>query len=224
MNLKTIVDVDNPATRINRCYEGNNKPRHHLGLSQAGHECPRYKWYKYYGYQELPIKGQVLRLLELGKLTEDTVTADLRLAGYEVTGEQDSVSYVWGDLTLTGHIDGLITGLSESKKTHLLEIKSSNDKRFQQLRKGGYEAWSGIYKFQIHAYMLDLDLDRCLVVVYNKNTSELYTERISLRQQWIKDKLSGIFEILEQKTPPCGICRRADFYKARWCGYREVCF
>jgi len=223
-DLTELLSKNNPENKIDQYYEDNFKPRTHLGLSQCGHECPRYLWLKHHGYKEPAPDGRVLRLFELGNVVEDLVVADLRKTGYTVSDQQESVKFDWGETTLTGHTDGRIVGLEASAKTHLLEIKSCNDKRFKLLKKQGYCEWSAMYKFQIMAYMLGLDLDRCLAGVYNKNDSALYTERIKLDKEWIIKNLEYVFEVITQDNPPDGICPNASWWKSRFCGYRDICF
>lgn len=223
-DLTGLLSKNNPENKIDQYYEDQFKPRTHLGLSQCGHECPRYLWLKHHGHKEPAPDGRVLRLFELGNVVEDLVVSDLEKSGYTVTDQQEPVEFNWNETILPGHTDGRISGLEESSKVHLLEIKSCNDKRFKLLKKEGYCKWSEMYKFQIMAYMLGLDLDRCLVVVYNKNTSELYTERVKLVKQWIIDKLEHVFDVITQDTPPNGICHSATFWKSRFCGFRDVCF
>jgi hypothetical protein len=219
-----LLSKNNPENKIDQHYEDHFEPRTHLGLSQCGHECPRYLWLKYHGHQEPSPDGRVLRLFELGNVVEDLVVNDLERAGYTVTCQQEPVKFNWGETVLPGHTDGRITGLQQSSKVHLLEIKSCNDKRYKLLKKDGYSKWSATYKFQVMAYMLGLDLDRCLVVVYNKNTSELYTERIKLDKQWIIDKLEYVFNVITQENLPDGICPNATWWKSRFCGFRNICF
>jgi microcin C transport system permease protein len=54
-------------------------------------------------------------LFELGNVLEDLIVRDLQLAGYEVWAQQLECRVSFGDVILTGHIDGRIKGLSESK-------------------------------------------------------------------------------------------------------------
>lgn len=223
-NLTELLTKNNPENKIDKYYEDHFEPRTHLGLSQCGHECPKYLWLKNHGFKEPSPDGRVLRLFELGNSVEEIVVADLLKTGYIVTDQQEPVEFNWGDSVLTGHTDGRIEGLEVSGKVHLLEIKSCNDKRFKLLQKQGYCEWSEMYKFQIMAYMLGLNLDRCLVVVYNKNTSELYTERIELDKQWTIDKLEYVFGVITRGTPPDGICHSATFWKSKFCGFRNICF
>lgn len=223
-DLTEILSKNNPENKIDQYYENNYKPRTHLGLSQCGHECPKYLWLKHHGHKEPAPFGRVLRLFELGNVVEDLVVADLLKAGYTVTDQQEPVEFNWSETILTGHTDGRITGFKESSKTHLLEIKSCNNKRFKLLKKDGYSKWSETYYAQIQFYMLGINLDRCLVVVYNKNDSSLYTERIKLDKEWAVNKLEYVFRIITQNNSPDGICPNATWWKSRFCGFREVCF
>ena len=217
MDLSKVINTNLTGQAINDEYEANNKPRTHLGLSEIGHPCPRYLWYCHHGYQKPTPEGRVLRLFKLGDLIEDQVVEDLRNSGFKVEGQQTIVEFEHEGLMLTGRTDGIITGLVESKQPHLLEIKSASEKRFNELKKSGYEEWDRKYKAQIHAYAAGLELNNILVVVYNKNNSEIYTERIKTRKTWITDLLLDVFAAIRSEVPPERKCPRADWFEAKWC-------
>jgi len=224
-NIAEILNNDSPGNVVEAWYEANNTPRIHLGLSQIGHKCKRYLWYCHHGYKQTEIKGRVLRLFNLGNIIEDSIVFDLRQAGYVVHSAQKEVHFEYKGLRLVGHIDGIVDGLIESSQPHLLEIKSANEKSFKQLLKlGSYEKWNEKYKAQVHNYMLGLKLKRCLVIVENKNTSELYTERIRLDKNYIINALEVVFEAISMHSPPERSCPRADWYEAKWCGFWGECF
>ena len=213
------------VAKIDRAYEAANKPRTHLGLSAAGDPCARKIWYMHHGHVGEQPFGRVLRLFSLGNAIEDEIIAGLRLAGCAVTDQQKEVVFTQDGVALRGHIDGLLSGLPESSKPHLFEAKSSNDKRFKELLKlGSYEDWDEKYSFQVQAYMLGLNLTRAAVFVYNKNTSELYYERIRLRKEETIKKLQSIFETITSPELPERICQQESYYKAKLCNYRESCF
>ncbi len=223
-NLTTIIKEYAPENIVDAWYEGQYSHRSWLGLSTCGHECPRYLWYAHHNASATPPNGRILRLFKLGNTLEEEVIVDLKSAGFTITDTQKEVSFEWEETTIKGHIDGIISGLIESKQFHLLEIKTSSEKRFKELKKCGYEKWENKYKFQIHAYMLALKLNRCLAVVYNKNTSELYTERIKINKEYIVEELRKCFEAIIRQTEPERLCPRADWYKAKWCCYYQECF
>lgn len=220
--LKTPCSV---TERIEAWYVANNEPRARLGLSGIGHPCKRCLWYQYHGHVGKQPEGRVLRLFKLGHDLEGRIKADLRGAGYTVTREQELVSFHLDDTILYGHIDGVIAGLHESHKLHLLEIKTAGSKQFAALqRAGSYEQWQPKYKAQVHAYMLGIGLDRALAVVYCKNDSSLYCERIRLDKDYIVRLLAEVFAAIVQEEPPERKCPRADWYEAKWCNHREECW
>lgn len=211
------------AAAVDAYYEANQRPRLRLGLSEIGHPCKRYLWYRHNGYPQTPISGRVLRLFELGNLIEDAVVNDLQLTGFTVHSRQRRVFFEDDDTVLNGHIDGIVEGLIESSQPHLLEVKSANAKSFAKIN-GSYEKWQPKYKAQVHVYMLGAKLKRCLVVVYNKDTSELYTERIHLDRDYAVRLLVDVFAALHQTTAPERACPNASWYMAKRCGYYKICF
>ena len=210
---------------IDKAYEAARQPRRHLGLSQCGHPCKRWLVYCHQGHAGEQPGGRVLRLFSLGDAIETEIINGLRLAGFSLTDQQKEVVFTQDGVALRGHIDGLLSGLPESSKPHLFEAKSSNDKRFKELLKlGSYEDWDEKYSFQVQAYMLGLNLTRAAVFVYNKNTSELYYERIRLRKEETIEKLQSIFETITSQELPERSCPQESYYKAKLCNYREICF
>jgi len=225
VNLANELNNLSIGSILNAWYEANCPARHYLGLSSIGHPCLRWLWYAHKGFDQTAIEGQTLRLFELGNIIESALKKDLRLAGFTIADEQKEVDFTFNNIKLIGHIDGIITSLLESNKPHLLEIKTANEKSFNELKKAGsYEKWQPKYKSQIHAYMLGLGLDRCLVIVYNKNTSEIYSERIKLDKNWIINRLETVFCAIGYHDPPERLCPRADWHEAKWCGFYGECF
>lgn len=218
--------VPSSTQAVELWYESQRKPRHHLGLSQAGHKCGRYLWYTHQGYEGKPIEGRILRLFQLGNLLEDQVVADLRACGFNIYHQQREVVFTQGETKLVGHIDGIIEGLLESPATpHLFECKSASKKKFDELLKlGSYRKWNETYFWQLQFYMLGLKLKRAAAFVYCKDDSRLYMERVKLDRGATIDKLNSIFEAINSPVEPERKCPRADYFEAKWCDYYGVCF
>ena len=212
--------------KIDDKYEADYEPRGRLGLSQCGHECPRFLWYKHHAIAGNPPKGRVLRLFQLGHLIEEQVIADLKASGINHHSDQKEVTFTQDDIILIGHIDGIVEGLKEAPKTpHLFECKSASLKRFNNLLKlGSYKEWSETYYWQIQFYMLGLDLKRAFVVVYCKDDSRLYQERIKLDREGTIRKLEAVFAAITSESPPMKACPNENWYKAKWCDYYDECF
>ena len=225
VNLKGIIDQGSPGKVVEEYYHSNQTSRDYLGLSEIGHECPRYLYYRHNGYAPSPIDGRVLRLFQLGNLIEDQAIVDLRESGFTLTDNQKEVTFEHNGITLKGHIDGIIEGLTESSKPHLWECKSANDKSFKKLQKcKSYKEWSSKYYAQAQVYMLGLKLDRALVWVENKNDSNIYTERVRLDKEYAVNLLQDVFTAISKPEPPERKCPSQSWYAAKWCDFAGVCW
>ena len=196
---------------------GDNIPRQHLGLSEIGHKCPRWLWYAHHNTPSKPVEGRIIRLFRTGNIIEDAIISDLESIDIEVTDRQREVEIVNGDIVLRGHIDGIVSG-------QLLEIKSTNEKYFKQLLKVGYEKWNPKYKAQAHVYMVLCDLEECMVVVENKNDSNLYIETLKLDRDYVTKLLIDVFAAITPDTPPDRMCPDISWYESKYCKYQEFCF
>ena len=109
-----------------------------------------------------------------GKLAEIEVLTRLEQEGEEVTDTQKEVNLVYGDVTVQGHIDGILNG-------RVLEIKSMSDAEFRRFQKDRWDTTGLVqrYKWQISVYML-AEKKEALVVVYNRDTGELHREGVEL--------------------------------------------
>lgn len=224
-DLHAQINQCSVAKRIDDCYVEKRQSRDRLGVSQLGHHCERWLWYVHNKHAPKPLPGRILRLFKLGELIEDQTVRDLEQAGYRVWGRQQEVSFTDGELRLTGHIDGFVSGLDESKKNHLWECKSAKNTEFNKLVKlGSYEKWKPVYKAQVHLYMLGTCTNRALVTVYSKNDSELYTERIKLDREYAIGKLADAFNAIKQVDPPERSCPNAKWFEAKFCDYYNICW
>ena len=225
-NIAEIINENSTVAMVDKAYEADFVQRRRLGLSQVGHQCKRFLWYKHHGLDEPVPDGRVLRLFQLGNLLEDQIVKDLRLAGCIVYGAQKKIKITMDGITLTGSCDGLIQGIVEAPQTvHLWECKTMGAKGFKTLLKDGYEAYNPQYKGQIHTYMLGLGLNRAFVTVYNKDTSAMYQERIKLNKGWVVDMLQDVFQAIRQPEPPDRRCPRADWWEGKlMCNFYEECF
>ena len=196
---------------------GDNIPRQHLGLSEIGHKCPRWLWYAHHNTPSKPVEGRIIRLFRTGNIIEDAIISDLESIDIEVTDRQREVEIVNGDIVLRGHIDGIVSG-------QLLEIKSTNEKYFKQLLKVGYEKWNPKYKAQAHVYMVLCDLEECMVIVENKNDSNLYIETLKLDRDYVTKLLIDVFAAITLPEPPERICPDVSWYESKCCKYQEFCF
>jgi hypothetical protein len=200
------------------------KKRDYIGASMLGEDCERQLWYNI--KTPKPIDDpRVLRIFDMGDMVEEYLVQLLKDAGitvWDVDENGDQFGFVDG--RVAGHCDGVAQGFPESTVPHLLEFKSANNKNFKAFVKKGVKAQSMKYWVQVQIYMEKLNLTRCMFMVYNKDTSELYTERIKYERSAGTMYIDRAKEIDEQDTPPDRKYKSKDFFKCRFCNHREECW
>jgi len=185
--------------------------RSYLGMSGIGGLCRRKIWYGFRGYTPSAIEGRIQMIFSLGDAVELQVLKWLEQAGYKVRDRQLAFEDMGG--LFRGHCDGIVEGVTQ--KPHILEIKSASASRFKAFQESGIAAISPEYAGQVQCYMGYSGLERAIFVVMNKNTCEIYTERVHFSRSSfveLKEKATSIIgkdvEIrgFDQDSPECGMC------------------
>lgn len=196
--------------------------RSYLGGSIIGKECDRELWFCYHQ----PILNQdprIERIFHLGHLLESYVISLLKHSGYQVfhiDGENDT-QFCFEDEEIAGHIDGVII-LNETP--HLLEIKSANDKRFNEMQKKGIEISDPVYFGQVQVYMRKMELEVALFVAINKNDCSLHFEIIKLNKMYADSLVKRGKEIARSLDKPERKYKTKAFFKCKFCNYSEKCW
>jgi len=231
-NLSEIVGDDSPVVKAiyahHKARVDAEPVRGYLGASILGHECDRYLWLTFRGASAFRPDGRLARLLETGDLAEARFVAELRAIGCTVeTGpgpsEQFEVSAHGGHLS--GHMDGVALGVPEAPKTwHVCEFKTHNAKSFEKLKKDGVQRSKPTHYAQMQVYMRLGGLERALYLAVNKNTDELYSERVSLECGVADDLIARARRIISASTAPDRIANRPDDWRCKLCDARDVCW
>jgi len=208
----TIAEVDKTVALI-----ASKEPlRTYLGMSEIGDECVRRLWLKYHkGFVET-FEGRLYRLFDTGHIIEQRIVKDLRAAGLKVNRSKKANSFSDFDGKFQGHSDGIIKGLKESGKVHILEAKSCSDKKFKAFKEKGIET-EPKYAAQAQLYAGYAGLDRIFFVLENKDTSERIQERVKFdkgRFDMLREKARLI---IEAEVPPSGISDRPDWWACKFC-------
>lgn len=214
---------------IYQAYENKREPaRGHLGGSLIGRECERELWYSFRWVLDPAHSGRVLRLFERGQLEERTFEDNLRAAGVDVqtldptTGKQFRVSAVGGHFA--GSLDGRAVGILEAPKTeHVLEFKTHGEKSFKDLTRNGVEKSKPEHYAQMQVYMHLSNLTRAFYLAVNKNTDELYSERIKLDKYFAGSMIDKATSIITADEPPKQISTDPTWFKCKFCDYSDVC-
>jgi predicted phage-related endonuclease len=161
----------------------------------------------------------MLRLFETGQLAEDRIVKELEGIGITVTSRQDRVEIL---PHFSGSIDGIGVGFAESKGPHILEFKTHNAKSFALLDKGVNEAKPQHY-IQMQAYMGGLKIDRAYYIAVNKDTDELYAERVKYDHQVYLDIKTKADQIISATEPPARIEENPARFACKFCDYKNIC-
>ena len=208
---------------------GDAEPdRGYLGCSELGHSCERYLWYKFRKLCKPTFDGRMYRLFDTGNWEEGRFVEDLRSIGCTVHDTDDNdnqfaVSALNGKLS--GHMDGCALGIPEAPKTwHVLEFKTHNYKSFRKLVKEGVAKSKPQHYCQIQLYMHLSGMTRALYLAVDKDTDELYSERVRYNQEEALSLMDRAKRIIESSSPPERIATREDYYECSWCAAKSICW
>jgi len=201
--------------------------RAHLGASLIGHHCRRYLWLTFRWARKAQFSGRMLRLFERGQREEAVFVANLRAAGVEVwevdeNGRQYSVSTLGGHFS--GSMDAVGRGFEEAPQTpHVCEFKTHNAKSFAQLVKEGVQKAKPQHYAQMHVYMGLGGFTRAFYLAVNKDTDELYSERVEFDAAAFKALVDKAESIIFSPEPLVRISQDPAWYQCRLCDMRDLC-
>lgn len=203
------------------------KPRQYLGASAVGRECARSLWYSFRSCGREEFEGRMIRLFDTGHHEEARFVADLRAIGCEVhdrdeSGEQFAVTALAGHFK--GHADGVALGIPEAPKTwHLLEFKTHGAKSFAALKKNAVEKAKPEHFAQMQIYMRLMGLDRALYLAVNKDTDELYAERVKHDELASAKLIQKAETIIRATEPPPRINDDPESWACKFCQFKPLC-
>jgi hypothetical protein len=220
----------------------SEKPRGYLGASIIGHSCERYLWYTFRFCCQPEFSGRMYRLFETGDCEEARFVNDLRSIGCTVhdtdeSGQQFAVSALGGHFS--GHMDGCILGVMEAPKTwHVCEFKTHCNKSFTKLKRDGvkkakpqhyaqmmvYMGLAGVQEATISYKERIPGMTRALYLAVNKDTDELYSERVRFDKAEFDALMERAERIITATAPPARISERPDYYECSYCDAKEICF
>lgn len=224
-----VLDLKDYSTvsAIDKWHEEHEdrRPRPYMGISMIGHECPRYLWLMFHWAVREFFPGRMLRLFDRGQKEEERFTDDLKRIGCIVTHTGNEQMEVASGGWVKGHMDGIIEcGLPEApKKRHILECKTHSDKSFEDLKKRGVKESKPQHWAQMQCYMYLSKIDRALYLAVNKNTDELYAERVHMDEEAAKYLIDRGNDIAVDLFIPFGISQDPTFYKCKLCPCWDVC-
>lgn len=217
----------------------NDEPdRPYLGASIIGTECERALWYGFRWTTKKEFPGRILRLFETGHREEDRMLRELRAIGIEVherdprSGQQFGFSEPATGHHLRGHLDGLARNVPEAPKAHhVIECKTHSAKSFADLKAKGVKKSKPLHWAQCQLYChwtreqwgAKHGCDRALYVAVNKDTDELYVERIHFDADEAERLVEKAKRVIFSATPPPRISDDPSWYVCKFCDHHDVC-
>ncbi len=230
-DIASILPQVPPTTAAIMTYwkeRGDAEPRRrYLGMSAIGAECERWLWYSFRHAATEDFPGRLYRLFNRGHREEAVVAEELRGIGCDVAtegldGEQIGFVDIGGHFR--GHMDGAVRGVPEAPKTwHALEIKTHSAKSFAELVKHGVAKAKPVHAAQMQVYMRYSGMTRALYVAVNKDTDEVYTERVRYDHTYAAQQSAKARRVILATKPPARIAERRDDFRCKFCPAKALC-
>ena len=218
----------NIIDKIYKSYEAKRGYPHrpHLGGSQIGNSCERALWYQFHWADHATFDGRLLRLFETGQVAEARFVDNLHGIGITVwdvdaNGRQFSYSRFGGHFGLS--LDGVCDGIEDHPGPHTLEFKTMNEKSFKALATNGLQKTKPIYWAQVHVGMLLSEISSCLFMAVNKNTDELYAERVELDPAFAQAMIDKAERIVFSDKPLVKLGESEDWFECKFCDFAAIC-
>jgi hypothetical protein len=230
-NKKTTVDMIYDAYEEDAETEEDDvtKTRGHLGASLIGMKCDRRLWHSYRWSTRPKHSGRILRLFETGSREEARLTANLRRIGVVVEDVDPATGRQWTVRDATGHfggsMDGIGLGFVEAPKAlHVLEYKTHNQKSFSDVVRHGVEKSKIQHYAQMNVYMHLKNIQRAFYIAVNKNTDELYQERIKYNPEYSIKLIDRANYVINSPNPPPRISNDPSWFECKMCNHNSVCY
>ena len=202
--------------------------RSHLGASLIGKACERALWYDFRWTTKARFEGRVLRLFETGNREEERLVRNLRRTGATVlevdpeTGRQYRVQAHGGHFG--GSLDGVAIHLLEAPKAwHVLEFKTHSNKSFTDLVAKKVRESKPQHFAQMQIYMNLMGMNRAMYLAVNKDTDDLYVQRVEADVAYTEQLLEKARRIIFAPTPLPRISEEPSWYQCRLCDHADVC-
>lgn len=226
--VPTVEMLDQAAARLN-----TGKSRNYLGGSRLGEECARKLQYEYEGAERPPFPARTQLIFDAGHAGEDSVARLLKqifdLRTHQANGGQ--FGFTTANDRIKGHIDGVICGGPEEFGPYpfLWEHKEVGAKYWQAIGRNGVRAERPVYAGQIATYQAYLDLtdNPALFSFGNRDTREIGFERVPFDAKLAQECTDRGVQVITATERGERLPRpyaSADFFKCRFCDYREACW
>jgi hypothetical protein len=172
-----------------------SRPAKTLYMSEIGKPCLRQLWYSVYKPElgEKIMPHTQFKFL-YGDIIEELVLFLAKVAGHEVTGEQELIEFEWNGWTFRGRQDAIIDDV-------LVDVKSASSFSFKKFEEGIDDTNDPFgYRMQMQGYNLTDGKDMAWVAV-DKQNGTMCVARHKNKVNMVK-KLDAITKALDNDAVP----------------------
>jgi hypothetical protein len=230
-NIGYQVDL---VARLYKTYELSTKDpfsvlRPHLGASLIGEKCSRKLWYTFRWAGITSHHGRMLRLFQTGHLEEQRFIDELRKAGVSIWDRDPRNRYSQYAVSFFGgHFSGSMDGCGVNfpglvKEWHVAEFKTHSEKSFEKLNELGVKFSKYMHYVQMQIYMLGSGMRWAMYIAKNKNTDELYAERVAYDPAIAEFHKEKAKSVIFDSGIPARINSDIESYDCRYCEFKAIC-
>lgn len=234
--METGIEINSGEVKLqdllDAYYESRpSHPSRRMGASSIGKACLRYIWLKFHWAVPDKFDGETLRTFDLGHTMEAKMVEDLGEIGFDIrfTGK-DQI-----ELEILPHLvcypDGLIeSGVPGAEKTpHAWDNKIMADKYFKLVVKKGLRSARPEYYDQLQLEMYGLskklgrEIERALITIVNKDTLQVYAERVKYDEDRIQELLAKGEAVRSASLLPPGVSTNPNWMECQMCPVSHFC-
>jgi len=207
--------------KINSCDPPISEDRDYIGASLVGESCWRKIWYSIKKAPATSFTSKLARTFNIGKYLEIMLLEEIERSGV-ILLPRENCHFVDPAFPLfQGNVDGIIVNPDDSHT--ILEIKTANAANFALFEKLGVRKWNLRYYYQLQAYMGLANINNTILLVLNKNSSDLSEELVSFKPEEYEELRSKIKTINDSITPPPRLNDSPFFYMCKNCQFNQHC-
>ena len=171
-----------------------------ISMSSLGH-CTRQLAYRHHGVVSEPFNWRTMAIFADGDMAHTRLRLELvnglieEKSCYRLEHQESEVELEG----IVGHVDGMLMHDSSicqmtQHKDLMLEVKSMNDRAFSEAKKTGEIGYE--YRCQLSGYLAAAKMEQAVVLLKNKNNSDLLSFLYTVEHDIIKVRLDAIESVI----------------------------
>ncbi len=197
-----------------------DEPRQYIGASSIGNQCLRAIWYGLRMSETKVVEPQQQLAFEVGKRLEILILDLLVASGIHI--ERQFGFHCREYSLFQGTLDAVLFD-NVGNSTAIIEIKTAKNDSFRIFQRKGVRLWWPEYYDQVQCYMGMSGIAESIILVFNKDASELCEEVIEFDPIWYASLVEKAKIVGEYTEPPPRLSERPAFFKCKMCFYKEEC-